>query len=59
MKFKRVYSAKTNKADGVIADQTVKLVNFYANREYPEKFRRIKFYDTETGKEVHLPYKQL
>lgn len=50
MKFKRVYSAETNKADGVMADQTVKLVNFYATKEYPEKLRRIKFYDAETGK---------
>jgi Domain of unknown function (DUF4372)/Transposase DDE domain len=49
MKFKRVYSAQTNKASGVMADQTVKLVNFYATKEYPEKFRRIKFYDAETG----------
>jgi hypothetical protein len=50
MKFQRVYSAKTNKAEGVMADQTIKLVNFYVAKEYPGKFRRIKFYDAETGK---------
>jgi hypothetical protein len=50
MKFKRIYSAKTNKADGVMVDQTIKLINFYAVKEYPEKMRRIKFYDAETGK---------
>jgi hypothetical protein len=51
MKFKRVYSGKTNKADGVMVDQTIRLVNFYAAKEYPEKLRRIKFYDPETGKQ--------
>ena len=51
MKFKRVYSGKTNKADGVMVDQTIRLVNFYAAKEYPEKLRRIKFYDAETGKQ--------
>jgi hypothetical protein len=50
MKFKRVYSAQSDKMNGVMADQTVKLVNFYVTKEYPEKFRRIKFYDAETGK---------
>jgi hypothetical protein len=50
MKFQRVYSAKTNKAEGVMVDQTIKLVNFYVAKEYPDKFRRIKFYDAETGK---------
>jgi hypothetical protein len=52
MKFKRVYSAQSDKASGVMADQTVKLVNFYAAKEYPEKFRRIKFYDAETGNKL-------
>ena len=51
MKFKGVYSGKTNKADGVMVDQTIRLVNFYAAKEYPEKLRRIKFYDAETGKQ--------
>lgn len=50
MKFKRIYSAKTKKTDGVLADQTIRLVNFYVTKDYPEKFRRIKFYDEETGK---------
>lgn len=51
MKFKRVYSSRTNKTDGVMVDQTIRLVNFYAAKEYPEKFRRIKFYDAETGRQ--------
>jgi hypothetical protein len=53
MKFKRIYSAKANKEDdGVMADQTVRLVNFYAAKEYPGKLGRIKFYDSETEKNL-------
>lgn len=33
-----------------MADQTVKRINFYTVKEYPEKCCRIKFYYTETGK---------
>lgn len=50
MNYKRMYSAKTDRATGVICDQTITLVNFYAKQEYPEKLRRIKYYDIETDK---------
>lgn len=49
-KYKRVYSAKVDKATGVMVDQRVRLVNFYAAKQYPEMIRRIKYFDTETGK---------
>jgi len=48
--FKRVYSAPVNKAKGVLCDQTVKLLGYYASKDYPAKLRRIKFFDEETGK---------
>lgn len=50
MDFKRMYSAKVDKSTGVKCDQTIKLTGFYASKDYPEKLRRIKFYDTERGK---------
>ena len=50
LKFKRVYSAKTNKERGVKCDQTTKLSGFYTSQDYPEKLRRIKYYDKETDK---------
>jgi transposase len=50
MKFRRIYSAKVNKEEGVTVDQTIQLTNFYARKDYPEKLRRIKFTDKETGK---------
>jgi hypothetical protein len=50
MKCRRLYSEKVDKQTGVLFDQTIQLVNFYSLKEYPEKLRRIKFYDTETDK---------
>jgi len=48
MRCRRIYSAKADKMTGVIFDQTIRLVNFYAAKEYPEKLRRIKYYDMES-----------
>jgi IS4 transposase len=50
LKFERMYSAKANKAEGVKCDQTVKLTGFYTSQDYPEKLRRVKYYDKETDK---------
>jgi len=47
IKFKRV---KSSKSIGVQCDQTIKLINHYAKKEYPENFRRIKYIDQETKK---------
>lgn len=52
MKCRRIYSAKVDKATGVLYDQTVLLVNFYALKQYPEKLRRIKYVDTETQQKL-------
>jgi len=49
MKCRRIYSAKAERTTGVIFDQTIRLLNFYAAREYPEKLRRIKYYDKESN----------
>jgi hypothetical protein len=51
MKFKRISSSKVNKSSGILCDQTIKLVNYYAEKEYPDKFRRIKYIDEETQKQ--------
>jgi hypothetical protein len=50
MKFKKVGSSKVRKSSGVRCDQIIKLVNYYADKEYPENFRRIKYFDEETQK---------
>lgn len=43
-------SRKTNRKKGIICDQLVLLSGFYACINYPEKMRRIKYYDKETNK---------
>lgn len=50
MSYRRIKSNAVDKTTGVICDQLVLLNNFYAIKDYPEKIRRIKFYDTQTGK---------
>lgn len=50
MNFERLYSAKVDKSSGLICDQTIKLKGFYVSKDYPEKLRRIKYYDTEKDK---------
>jgi len=47
-KYKRLYSIKSDRSTGVLCDQIVKLTGFYASKDYPEKLRRVKFYDKET-----------
>jgi transposase len=50
MNARRVYSTKTDRATGVICDQTIAMNGFYIAKDYPEHLRRIKFKDPETGK---------
>ena len=51
MRFKRMYSKQVDRTSGVKYDQIGKLETYYASKDYPEKLRRIKFYDSETMKE--------
>ena len=50
MDARRVYSAATDRAIGIICDQTIALDGFYTRQDYPEHLRRIRFKDAETGK---------
>jgi hypothetical protein len=45
--FNRKSSAKVNKSLGILCDQTIQVSGFYSLIAYPEKLRRIKFYDAE------------
>ena len=47
MNFERMYSSKIDKSTGVLCDQIGRLKGFYVSRQYPEKIRRVKFYDAE------------
>lgn len=48
--FRRLYSRKVNKNLGFKCDQVIKLTGFYTAKKYPEKLRRIKYFDKKTGK---------
>ena len=49
-KLRRLYSHAVDKATGVRCDQTVVPSGFYSKKDYPEKLRRIKYYDAEKGR---------
>ncbi len=46
----RLSSASTDRTTGIICDQTVALDGHYARQHYPERLRRVRFRDPETGK---------
>ena len=47
MRFRRIYSGKIDKKTGVQYDQIGKLETFYSRKSYPDKLRRIKYYDKD------------
>ena len=51
-KFRRLYSRKVDKSTGLRCDQTIVLTGRDSSRDYPEKLRRIKFFDKKTGKRL-------
>jgi IS4 transposase len=50
LSFQRLYSHDIDKNIGIRCDQTVTLKHFYSRKKYPEKLRRIKYYDEVTNK---------
>ncbi len=50
LKCRRLYSHSVDKATGVMCDQSILLTVPKSAWEYPDKLRRVKYYDAETGK---------
>ena len=50
MNARRVYSAPSDRHDGVICDQRIRLNGYYAAQDYPEHLRRIRFKDPASAK---------
>ncbi len=50
LKCQRVYSHPVDKTTGLICDQSVMLTGFYQAKDYPDKLRRVKYYDAVTDK---------
>lgn len=48
--FKRISSVKSDKINGVICDQIVKLKGLKSSTHYPASLRRIKFFDKEQNR---------
>jgi len=52
--FRRLYSMPSNKAAGILCEQIIKLNNFYPSKFYPQKLKRIKYYDLETSRTLEF-----
>ncbi len=51
-RFRRLYSLSVDKTTGMQCDQIVTTKNFYARKDYPEKLRRIRFFDKDNNKRL-------
>ena len=50
--FRRIYSHPIHKFTGLISDQTIMLTTFYSAEAYPDKLRRVRYFDAETNKRL-------
>ena len=48
--YQRIYSHKVDKSTGLRCDQTIRLTGPKSSQLYPEKLRRISYFDKETSK---------
>jgi IS4 transposase len=51
-RFQRLYSQKIDKATGIKCDQVITLHVYYSKKDYPEKLRRIAYYDEKKNKKL-------
>jgi len=47
LQSRRLYSWPVDKTTGLRCDQTIVLTGFYPSKDYPDKLRRVKFFDEE------------
>jgi hypothetical protein len=47
MRYCRLHSHPVDPTTGLRSDQTISLTGFYAAQDYPDKLRRVRFYDEE------------
>ena len=50
LQFRRLYSHPVDKTVGLRCDQIIVLTGYYTSKDYPDKLRRTRYYDTETDK---------
>jgi hypothetical protein len=51
-RFRRLYSRAVDKSTGVQSDQIIALEGFYSHKAYPDKLRRIRYFDTDQNKRL-------
>ena len=51
-RFRRLFSHPADKAKGIQVDQTIQLHGFYSRRDYPDRLRRIRYFDAEKQKRL-------
>jgi len=51
-KFRRLYSHPVDRNSGLICDQTIMLVTYQSQKDYPAKLRLIKYFDSERAKHL-------
>ena len=51
-RFRRLYSRPVDKSTGVQSDQIIVLEGFYSHKAYPDKLRRIRYFDTDQNKRL-------
>jgi hypothetical protein len=54
LKCRRLYSHPVDKSTGVVCDQSILLTVTKSAGDYPDKLRRVKYYDAETDKNLVL-----
>lgn len=52
LQFRRLYSLPIDKSTGLKCDQTIVLTGTNSSQYYPEKLRRVRFFDEETNKRL-------
>jgi IS4 transposase len=51
-RFQRLYSQKIDKVTGIKCDQIITLHVYYSKKDYPERLRRIAYYDEKQNKKL-------
>jgi len=50
LSFQRMYTRPADKSSGIRCDQIIRLKHYYSKKYYPEKLRRVKYFDKETNR---------
>lgn len=50
LRFRRLYSHPINKQSGLRCDQIIRLTGVQSSQDYPDRLRRVKYYDSVNGR---------